>query len=388
MEPRRLAYIDALRGWAMLLEAFAHAAQGRFAIDALTSPVWGHPLALPPPLALLAAVSISGIQLFFVVSALSLTLSWQSRGISGPRGVRDYLIRRFLRVAPLFYTAIAFYLILYGWGPRLEAGNGIGIGDVVATAAFVHVWRWTSLNSVVPGDQALGCLAMFWLVLPVILLIARARWRLVVLTLVGVVCTQLLQAWAIAHRANAGPLGYHGFPAQAVVFLFGIWAAVLTTSGQNAGRLALGPRTGKGLSLALFVILVLVLPFLHLPLWLVVYRVQFGVVAALTCAALHRHPAPIVVNRVTVRIGRVSASMYVWQWALLAPCFHAAQLIVDRLAGAPADDTLLFLVYFPLLVGASFAVASVTYPLIERPFIRLGRRLTGGSHHPVAEVPL
>jgi peptidoglycan/LPS O-acetylase OafA/YrhL len=40
------------------------------------------------------------------------------------------------------------------------------------------------------------------------------------------------------------------------------------------------------------------------------------------------------------------------------------------------------------LLGGSFAVASVTYALIERPFILLGGRLIGRRYQPVAEVPL
>ncbi len=376
MDPPRYAFIDALRGWAILLVVLLHASQGHSGVDALISPVVGPAMSLPDGLGAFSSAGLYGVQLFFVVSALSLTLSWWTKNVSTPLAARDYFIRRFFRVAPLFYVAIAFYLVLYGWGPRAFAPKGIGIADVASTVAFLHTWRWNSMNSVVPGDWSLGVLAMFYLVFPVLLMIAQSRWQFAILTLLGVVWTQLLQGYTLAHSINTGPLGMFGFPAEGVAFLFGLWAAIAILALERRRPLSLSPAMGQGLVLVLFLGLVVVLPFVHLPTWLVIYRIQFAALAAILCVALRCFPVKLIVNPMTIRLGRVSFSMFVFHFALLAPALRVAEGVADKFDPAHSD-VLVLLIEYPILVTAAFALASVTFAVIEQPSIHIGRRLTG-----------
>src|SRR5262249_28116001 len=140
-----------------------------------------------------------GVQLFFVVSALSLTLSWQARQPSNIGDVRDYLLRRFFRVAPMFYFGICLYLALFGWRPREFVPEVIGVPDVALTAVFLHGWWPTALNSVVPGGWSVACEAMFYLMLPGFMLLVRSPGRLTAVTVATLVASRLMLFFSLQY---------------------------------------------------------------------------------------------------------------------------------------------------------------------------------------------
>src|ERR1700684_315736 len=81
---RRLSYIDALRGYAILLVIAVHTSQ------AFPD--------LPKSLSTILNQGARGVQLFFVTSALTLSMSWVSRQESA----LAFYSRRFFRIAPMF----------------------------------------------------------------------------------------------------------------------------------------------------------------------------------------------------------------------------------------------------------------------------------------------
>src|ERR1700722_20124848 len=102
MESRdRLTYIDGLRALA-LLSVLAFGAM---------LPLM---LTLPARLTYLA----SGIDLFFAISGFCLAYPWLSRVRAGdglgldPATYRAFLLRRFSRIAPAFYVALAVFALL------------------------------------------------------------------------------------------------------------------------------------------------------------------------------------------------------------------------------------------------------------------------------------
>jgi peptidoglycan/LPS O-acetylase OafA/YrhL len=161
-EAGKLAWLDALRGWAILLVLLTHAGQGEFALRALDSFAPHAPrLVLPTWLANIAGNAGFGVQLFFVVSAFSLTRSTLARAVRGESVGASFLVRRVARVGPAFWLAAIGYTAFFGDGPRLMASHGIDGVDFGLTIALLHVWRPEALNSVVPGGWSVGCEMMF-----------------------------------------------------------------------------------------------------------------------------------------------------------------------------------------------------------------------------------
>ena len=106
-----------------------------------------------------------------------------------------YATRRFLRIAPMFYIGAAFYLFLFGFGPRMWAAQGVGWGDIIKTLVLIHVWFQNSFNSVVPGGWSVGDEVCFYILLPFILALAVGSSRaVVILTAASIVATQARMA--------------------------------------------------------------------------------------------------------------------------------------------------------------------------------------------------
>ena len=109
MDQPKLPFIDALRGYAIVLVIASHAFP--------TLPE------LPWTMKRFTNLGFFGVQLFFVVSCVTLTRSWrQQQALRGYPSLRDFMIRRLFRIAPAYYLAAALYLWL-SWNacPLLHA---------------------------------------------------------------------------------------------------------------------------------------------------------------------------------------------------------------------------------------------------------------------------
>jgi peptidoglycan/LPS O-acetylase OafA/YrhL len=70
---------------------------------------------LPIGVRALADQGARGVQLFFVASAMTLCMSWHSRN----DGALPFYIRRFFRIAPMYYLSIPLFLWDRGFGPSI-----------------------------------------------------------------------------------------------------------------------------------------------------------------------------------------------------------------------------------------------------------------------------
>jgi peptidoglycan/LPS O-acetylase OafA/YrhL len=196
--PKHMPALDGLRGIAILMVVMTHVAGGWAAALAIYpghSEVIGG-LALPRWVGAITGSGINGVDLFFVVSAFTLTLR-SGRDVGS---LRAYALRRIARVGPGYWLAGLFYTLIGGFAPRLWAAGGISPTDLIIAAIFGSAWSGGASLAVVPGGWSVCCEVMFYIALPTIIRLINGRiWRAAALTFRNTRPT-------VGARADAGPL--------------------------------------------------------------------------------------------------------------------------------------------------------------------------------------
>jgi peptidoglycan/LPS O-acetylase OafA/YrhL len=351
MSPRQLPYIDALRGLAVL---------GVVAVHASIAVQPSH-----PALAWLASEGARGVQLFYVASALTLGLSWAQRSAAEHAPTRNFLLRRFFRIAPMFYLAIAYYTLTAGLGPQYWAPHGIEPWFIAATALFLHGWHPETVTSVVPGGWSIAVEMTFYLLLPCLLPRLR-HWRDAGWLIVASLLLYAANRWAVPRMLDYPPdlaylvdnFAYLNFFGQFPVFAIGLFLYLVVRDGVDAMRVrSYAPPALAALAVAL------VLGIRGVPQHLLA-ALFFAVLAW----ALSARPVGVLVNPLTIALGRWSFSLYLVHFAVL----RVFRDLGWSAAFAPGDAG--SAAHFAAVLAVSAAVAAATYRCVERPGIALGAR--------------
>lgn len=214
----RMVWIDVLKGIAMLGVIVIHT----------FSPSFGQ---LPPLLARVMSNSARGAQVFIVASAFLAFASAERLAARGPRWEAGYVIKRFLRLSPLYYLAIAAYLLANGTGRNFwTGGRPITAVNVVAHLTYVNVWWPVWINSILHVEWTIGVLAVFFVLVPAVVRWVRSLRAAVAWFAAGLAVAVALNWWLLAIPAPVMPaylwrefLGIWFF-AQAPVLLAGVVA--------------------------------------------------------------------------------------------------------------------------------------------------------------------
>lgn len=363
--PKHMPALDGLRGVAILMVILFHTSMGWIqAMIIYEDPSNRLPtFTLPHWLQSITWSAQHGVQLFFVVSAFTLTSRMTRRASDIPA----YALRRIARVGPGYWVAAFGYTMLAGMGARSMAPQGLTPNDIIIAVLFGSVWQGGASLSVVPGGWSVASEVCFYFLLPLFIWIINERvWRAILLAIAAALAAQVWARHAMLAGAWNGNFAAYCNPiAQIPVFLFGVAAATVVA------RVSPPPAPWVvtiflGLAIA---VLPLQPPFWPGP-WFVIPHLVFAVLASIAVMFAAIHPPGFLTWRWIRRVGEVSYSMYLVHFILVAPCLWLAQRLV------PFDDWSTFGLHFSLTASSTFCVSTLTYRLIERPAIDWAARLT------------
>ncbi|MBI0534233.1 acyltransferase [Roseomonas sp. KE2513] len=349
----RLAALDGLRAFAAFAVVFHHAIYYR---TFLSDREWGGP-AVPGFYTLLGH---AGVAIFFMVTGY---LFWSRllRESGKPAWLPLYLGRIF-RIVPLYLLAVGVMLgVVF-----LETGDGLNVPLAVLVTQVARWFAFDFLGSPdVNGYPNTSLLLagvvwtlryewIFYLLLPLAALAARdRRMHLPAISLALAVCL----AWLVLNPTHWRKIEV----VCPTLFLVGMACASLH-------RLDLRPRLPDGLA-SCAVLLLLAMTFAGFssaydvgPIILLGFA--FYLIAS-GCTVFG-----LLTSRPARRLGDVSYSIYLLQGLVLAAVLRPAPMR-DIALGSPLGYWALLLLCTLLLV----AVSTVTYALVERPGIALGRRV-------------
>jgi peptidoglycan/LPS O-acetylase OafA/YrhL len=366
----KLEYIDVIRGIAILMVMLIHTSQ---AVNGL-------------PRLMLAIVDYSqmGVQLFFVASAYTLCYSHVRRKQEN-KPLSSFFIRRFFRIAPLYYLAIFGYFLVEPLTHILirmrMPYSQYNFESIAANILFVHGFVISANNNVVPGGWSIGVEMAFYIVFPMLFtLFAWAYKQLGMGGLSGLVGFSVLLnitiQWAIRQfflfmepfqgrmTIDSNPFIYWNFINQLPVFLIGM---TIFFCHNNGIRLRLSVPIQIGIFTLLTTIFVLV------------FQIKQDWVLTLipVCSAISFIFLLNVLqelkysNRLLETIGRVSYSMYIFHFIF---AWSLVPILMGKLPQT-IDPNLLLLCSFTSVASLTFLVAVFSQKYIETPGIRLGKVL-------------
>lgn len=379
---REIPALTGLRGlaafWVLLYHAWANATPRVIEIGS-------------GPYALNLTIAFSGgwtgVDVFFTLSAFLLTLpfaQWQL-GLAPRPSLGTYWVRRLVRVFPAYYAQLAVLLLLAG-------AFGIGMWpDARRLIGNLFLWFNFGSSGVAPINGVAYTLPIefcFYLVLPLLALLLRPRWWML-LALIAIVETQLYRHLMFdpAAETMSKVLVLEQMPGRLDQFVFGMLAAYAYARLAVAQRLP-HRRVSDALFLAGVAGVVLMLVLMQLGFetywqgsWLLyVWHGATGAAVALmlfAAAAGSGLARVLLANRPLRRLGVISFGVYLWhppilEWLTTAGAF-------DRIEGYRLPWSL------PLLLLVTVLVAELSYRLVERPMLRLGHRRRGAAAAPGAE---
>lgn len=350
-KPSKLEFVGALRGLAATYVVLFH--------------LWHvpQPPLLPPGfLQPFLHAGGSGVTLFFVVSAFTLSLSMEIRKDEA-RPLTKYFLRRFFRIVPLFYVWLAMMVVLLG----IWHGGIYEIKLLLLNVGFGFNFFPGKEQGIVMASWTLGVEMVFYLLLPLLLSIAnswaRAVWLFVATILLAV-------AWrVIAFEVLSLSTSYHGlsFLRQLPVFVVGIFCYHIYRRLRDDGHQRL--RFGYSLiALACIGHAALVVPLTTIDRSIALYG--HAIVWGVLLIGLALVPFRLFVNPATRFLGTLAYSLYLNHPMAIIIGSHTFHRLANSQVAAMS-----YPISAALLISALIPISYVTYRMIEGPGIRLGNYL-------------
>ncbi|MFN0200133.1 MAG: acyltransferase family protein [Bacteroidia bacterium] len=357
-----LAYIDALRGLAILGVLMVHCS-----INGLRHyPDWVGEIFYE---------GARGVQLFYVVSAFTLFLSFHHRKKEEKYPIRNFFVRRFFRIAPMYYVAIAYFLWQDGLGPRGWLGDAQSISplNILSNTLFLHGLSPYWINSLVPGGWSVGVEMLFYLMLPFLFPIITNLNRAMIFTLATLAIKIVLHYFLYKHHLIGHAwlwtnYLYLYFPSQLPIFGFGMMAYFILMKKDYQFDKWLIP---------IFLLLLNVQYYTSKPEFRHLGISLYGVLFLGLVILLAHRPYKLIVNPLFIYLGKVSYSAYLINWGVLywivtqKAKFNLLDFFKSPLGIYPYLNFFTRLAVTTLIV---MLIATVLWKVIEQPFQRLGKK--------------
>ena len=357
-----IAFFDFLRGWAALFVFFHHAAI-----------LGGGPAFFAGYMgqeAVNAFMLASGFLIFYQCS-----VSAAYEGLASRKGVTRFYVRRFFRIAPLYYVILVAAL----FGAAYLGAARESIADILPHTAtrmdryyidnplknfLVHVtfafgFLPNHVFSTPLPDWSLGLEMQFYALFPLLFFFYRKNFPVfLTLSLIGMAGVYMITKKLGIHYPMPGflPLKFHNFAGGIAL------AALYLRKGarQGAGHIIAG-------AIALVFLIVLnktwTMPIVF------VFSLWFLIFDARPTHLFKNLADRLFAHRITKFLADISYAVYIIHLLIMLPFFAfvlpPASLSVSAWAG-----------YSGILLAIVMAISVVAYRYIELPFIRLGKRIT------------
>lgn len=344
-------YIDALRGIAILLVIIVHVSQ--------TIP------GLSPLFIYITSRGQFGVQLFFIISALTLLLSYEQRILKDGEQVNIFFfIRRLFRIAPMFYAAIIFYTFIL-----LLNGNDfyqLPFLKILVSFLFLQTFYPPAINFIPQGGWTVATEMLFYLCIPYLFKIIK-NLRLAIYFFGITFITSLVLRWALVStsiflfnkKIEGGWYLYFWLPNQLPVFAIGFICYHLIKNPQLLSSLK---QTRLLIFASIWAILVLSVGYRYT---LVPQHILISLSFGCFLLAMSISRLRLFQNKIFIFFGKISFSLYLVHF-----------FIISQLEKILIQDTyplINFIILYTSVIVIGGFFSYLTYNFIERYGIAWGK---------------
>lgn len=270
-------------------------------------------------------------------------------------------MRRFLRIAPLFYVMVVAWIVFRGDMPSVK--------KLILNVTFLFGFDKGQFASLVPAGWSIGVEMIFYALLPVLFLWVGDQRR----ALIGLAAALLLgyafhEVLPTSTKQMDIWFARMNFITNAANFMGGLWAyffyrSVAGEEPSRKQRLSIWFLSGAlGIWLLTAVLGPVTNPYVHR------YIVSAGFPFLILTLVLV--PWRVLVNRVTTWTGKVSYSIYLTHVLVIV----SLEPLRKHLHGIFLESVYVPMAISIVAIGALvMAVSAVTFAFIEQPGMRLGR---------------
>ncbi|QXI40553.1 acyltransferase family protein [Pseudomonas xantholysinigenes] len=350
MHNSRNIQIDAMRGIAAIAVAIYH----------LKLIAIGGPLQLPWWLEKVTSLGGTGVFLFFTLSAYLLTKITTHSNVD-LKWTLGFWVKRWFRIAPMFFFTFliwALYKFYVGAPPFPSAERSIW------TLSLLFNLSPSNAHSTVFAGWTVGVEILFYLIFPALFLVLKSPSQIALALVISLILRSLSSEIIARSGLPTNVIGQYtliNFFAHLPVFLIGMLLAKIDTEKltkhANIYLLAAGifilyaNKSGK-------------LPFmLDTHLW------NATGAALLLYSAIRSRDT--IATRIIAPLGTISFSIYL----LHGPVYNFMGRTFVNIYSLGLGDTLSFLICSMLGMSVVFAASTITYFTIEKPCMKLGKRI-------------
>lgn len=326
-----------------------------------------------------------GVAVFFLISGFLLYRPFAVAHLTGGAapGARGFLVRRALRIVPLYWVALAVLLLVNGWH------SVHGVAGLAQTALFAQVYSKGWALQGITQAWTLCIEVVFYLTLPAYALLLGRRRRapgrqlrvelaaLAVLYALGVA----FHWYVLAHPSGATDAWHGWLPTWGDMFALGMGLAVVSAWYAGRGRhprWTLLPGSAAAcwaLAAVTFWVVSTRVGLRRDPLYVGPVRTELGHHALYGLFALllllpavlgppGRGPVRrFLASRPMAFLGLVSYGVYLWHQLVILQLVRRTGWELFRIPVVP---------FFLVVTAVTVALSALTYRLVERPFVALG----------------
>jgi peptidoglycan/LPS O-acetylase OafA/YrhL len=354
----RFGYVDTLRGIAIFLVLSVHTSQFYQLGSELTFARYGQ----------------LGVQLFFVASAYTLCISMSNVDLS-TENLKKFYIRRYFRIAPMYYIGIVMYFgincVLY----LLKKTNFLELYDfkgISSNLLLIHAFLPKYNNSIVPGGWSIATEVLFYFLFPFLYSFVKNYsfrkiiYLIILYTLIHVLVLIFAGKFLQFEKIENNSFYYYSIINQFPVFLCGIamFNAIKNSSVKK--------RFFGSIFFISFILLIFMWQYNELFSFVLIPVFSGIAFMSLGCSL------SIIDYRFKLfeLIGKLSYSIYIFHFVF---SWYIIVLIDKKISFLGINIYLLYSVYLLITLVFSVLIGLFTEKYIERYFVGVGKKIISNS---------